>query len=580
MTHLAKWPTLTIPVGKGMKSMRANGMALGLLLPLTLGSFGCGGGGSSGTDGSGSGGAAGSAGAAGTTGMAGAAGAGGAPGGIQSGVDIDIDSGSLTGEERGGSRAFLGVPFAAPPVGDLRWKPPAPVEPWTGSRDATAVGAACPQPPGLIGSLATNEDCLFLNVWTPKDAPAEPVPVMVWIHGGAFALGSAGEPLYDGQALVEHGDRVVVTINYRLGALGLLAHPALTAESSTGSSGNYWLLDQIAALEWVQRNILAFGGDPDNVTIFGESAGGASVCALMASPLTGGLFHRGISESGLCNSGLFGRALADQEAGGVTAATDLGCGDAATAATCLRGKTDAELVGLFQLTVPPGGLLYAPADGFVSFPFVDGYVLPTPMLDRFTGGDAQSVPLMLGTNGDEARIFHGPETFAQPVTDEAGYREALGRRFAPADVDAIVAEYPIASFASANAALTKVSDDWAFVCTARRTARATAAAGLSTYLYAFEHIRAGATTSDHGSEIALVFGQSTVDPADRALSDAMVGYWTRFAATGDPNGNGAVTWPKYDATGDQHLELVAMIAAGSGRESQKCDFWEGIRPRN
>lgn len=531
---------------------------------------------SGGSDADGNGGSAGQTGSAGAAGSAGSGGSAGA-GGIQEGLEIAIESGVLMGADQGDTRAFRGIPFAAPPVGDLRWKPPEAVEPWTGVRDATQNGSACPQLPTLIGDLPTNEDCLYLNVWAPKEAPPEPVPVMVWIHGGAWALGSGAEPIYDGQRLVEHSDRVVVSINYRLAALGFLAHPALSAESNTGSSGNYWLLDQVAALEWVQRNILAFGGDPGNVTVFGESAGGGNVCALMASPLTTGLFHRAISQSGICGSGLFAGTLSTNEQRGEATAATLGCTDAANVLSCLRGQTENQLVGLLAVTGPRGGLFYAPSDALIPLPFADGHALPADTDARFASGDVQPVPLLIGTNGDESRVFHSSDTLALPVRDEPEYREALGRRFAPTDVDAIVAEYPIAAYPSPNEALMAVTDDAFFICPARRTARATARAGLSTYLYGFEHIREGATASDHGSEIALVFGQDDVAPADRALSDAMIGYWTRFAATGDPNGDGAVTWPAYDTTGDQHLELTDPIAARSGRESQKCDFWDGIQ---
>lgn len=213
-----------------------------------------------------------------------------------------LDSGPINGVQEGGVWVYKGIPYAAPPVGELRWKEPQPAEPWKEVRPCTEFGPACPQPSsddqgGFMAVGETSEDCLYLNVWSPAETPGERLPVMVWIHGGAFRTGAGSQAVYDGVNLAEK-DVVVVTINYRLGPLGFFAHPLLTEESPNGSSGNYGLLDQVAALEWVERNIASFGGDPDNVTVFGESAGAMSICDLMASPLAEGLFDRAIVQSG------------------------------------------------------------------------------------------------------------------------------------------------------------------------------------------------------------------------------------------------------------------------------------------
>lgn len=507
---------------------------------------------------------------------------------IQPGLEVELDSGLLLGVEEESVRVFKGIAYAAPPVGELRWKGPQSPDSWTGLRDATEFGAVCPQddPLGLMGGAEQSEDCLFLNVFAPGVAPDRVLPVMVWIHGGAWITGSGSQDFYQAHTIVNDGGVVVVSLNYRLGAFGYLAHAALTAESEYAASGNYGQWDQVAALEWVQRHIRAFGGDPGNVTIFGESAGGNAVCTLMASPLARGLFHRAISQSGLCGADGFEEGLAIGETTGARFADSLGCSDLATTASCLRGKTTEEVRAIptleGNLRAWSGGAFYPPTESGFYFTqrIVDGYVLPRSVTEAFATGDIADVPFLLGSNADEGTLFHSP-LLAVSVADEAGYRAALGRTF-PGNVDAIMAEYPVQDFPSASAALTEVTGDAFFVCTARQIARDAADAGLPTFLYAFELVPDAILPglgSLHTAEIPFVFGVdafSLVTEATRPLHDAMLGYWTRFAATGDPNNEGTDVWPAFDTTTQQNMILDLPLATGTDHKQARCDFWDSI----
>ncbi|MEO2169277.1 MAG: carboxylesterase/lipase family protein [bacterium] len=507
---------------------------------------------------------------------------------IQAGLEIEIDSGLLLGVREDDVRVFKGIPYAAAPVGELRWKGPQAPEPWSGLRDATEFGLICPQddPLGMMRGAPQSEDCLFLNVFSPGESPEEALPVMVWIHGGAWITGAGSQDFYQAHTIVNEGGVVVVSLNYRLGVFGYLAHGALSAESEHGASGNYGQWDQVAALEWVHHHIRAFGGDPDNVTIFGESAGGNGVCTLMASPLAGGLFHRAISQSGLCGAPGFDATLAAGEANGEQFSDSVGCSDTAAAASCLRGKTTEEIRAIptleGNLRAWPGGAFYppAPSEFYFNARIVDGYVLSQGVAEAFAAGDIADVPFLLGVNGDEGTLFHSP-LLATPVADEMEYRAALGRTF-PDDVDAILAEYPVADFASASAALTEVSADAFFVCPTRTVARSAARAGLPTFLYAFEFVPAALLPglgSFHTAEIPFVFGVDAfalVTEDARPLHDAMLRYWTRFAAAGDPNGESADTWPAFDNASEEFMVLDSPLAIGTGYRQERCDFWDSI----
>jgi para-nitrobenzyl esterase len=512
-------------------------------------------------------------------------------------LDIMTKSGPVHGKTSGTIRAFLGIPYAAPPVGPNRWRAPQPISPWTAPRDVTMSAKVCPQiqVAGTTMDSRSAEDCLTLNVWTPDPAPASALPVMVWIHGGAFVFGSGAETYYDGSNLVGAGNEVIVTMNYRLGALGFLAHPALTAESADHpTSGNYGFEDQQAALRWVKDNISGFGGDPAKVTIFGESAGGFSVCAHLISPGSQGLFQGAISESGLCASPL--KQTRDQAyPNGEAFATALGCTDSAMVLACLRSKTPADLLAAFSGTKSlPGGLFYqdrsVSTDGGTQGsqtwnPVVDTTVIPVPIAT--VGPGFAKVPLLLGTNANEGTVFSAPGIFGgTPVSSDAEYQAAVARTF-PSQATQILAQYPSSAFPSPNDALNEATTDAFFACPARRLARAATAAGSNVYLYVFAHVPEQPIQQNlgsfHSAELPYVFG---ADPGlavtkddEKPLTSIMQGYWTRFAHAGDPNGSGAPGWPKYSQSGDQDLSLdLPSPAVETGHKNAKCDFWDSVSP--
>lgn len=351
---------------------------------------------------------------------------------IQRGTRIRIDSGEIQGETDGATRRFRGVPFAAPPVGALRWKPPQAVTPWDSVRTTTAYSGKCPQAANLLGPASAEEDCLYLNVWTPEPAPTQRLPVMIWLHGGGNTTGSASDEIplgiggyiFDGRQIAEKQHVIVVTTNYRLGVLGFFAHPALDAEDARGVSGNQGLLDQRMAFDWVRRNIAAFGGDPDNVTIFGESAGSFDVCFHMVSRGSRGLFHRAISESGGCTTFVRPRSAAEAEAPKFAAA--VGC-TASGGLDCLRAVPVSTLLtpspvegGQPKL---PGGLPYQGGTPTWTFAaIVDGDVLPDQPRSIVESGDFAKVPYIIGSNTDEGTIFHVGEL---AVIMEAEYLAAF-----------------------------------------------------------------------------------------------------------------------------------------------------------
>ena len=431
---------------------------------------------------------------------------------------VAVDAGVLEGRVDSASGAFVfeGIPYAAPPVGALRWSAPRPVSPWMGVRAADRLGHNCMQhqPYGDIhaDAVGKSEDCLYLNVWTPSVDGRR--PVMVWIHGGGFFAGFGGEERHNPGPLTRKG-AVVVTLNYRLGAFGFLAHPALAEASATRTSGNYGLLDQIAALRWVQQNIARFGGDPSRVTIFGESAGAMSVGSLIGSPLAKGLFHRAILESGTGTVPMQSRAGADSTGQRLAAALGI-VGTDGNAANQLRAiGGDSLLAAAVRLAPNPQTPVF--------WPLVDGYVLPQPVDSAIASGRANVVPIIVGSNADESQDF-----FAAPSRSLARLVRARG-------VPAYVYLY------------TRVGDD-----------------SVSRRIGAY-----------HSSEITFVFGRpaplATVaghTPYDATLADAMSDYWVAFATSGDPNGPPAAgkwaRWPMYDAATDAIMELGPQIIARNG----------------
>ena len=485
---------------------------------------------------------------------------------VKGAVDpVSVDGGKIAGVSLAGSPGvvvYKGISFAAPPVGALRWKTPQPVVPWEGVRDASAFGPVCQQSPYAAGSMyawtpeQVSEDCLSLNVWTTGKAPTDRRPVLVWIHGGAMTRGAGSIAVYDGAALARKGV-VVVTINYRLGPFGFLAHPGLTAESGHNSSGNYALLDQIAALRWVQRNIRVLGGDPSRVTIVGESAGSMSVAYLVASPLAKGLFHRAIGESG----GGLGVMRTLKEAEGAGAKWASSFTDASLGA--LRAKSAKEVLDA------------ATSTGFPAI--VDGWVLPQDVTTTFAKGAQNDVPTILGYNADEATAL-----YPFVPTPAQAYIERIRPRYG-ALMDDFLKIYPVRTDDDARAAHNASLRDSIFGWQMRSWAKAVTATGKSkVYSYYFTRIPPGLNSERYGAfhaaEIAHVFGNLQPprpwEDVDRALSAAMMSYWVNFATRGNPNGAGLPAWPAYEAARDTVLAFGDTMATRSGVNKQGVDFFE------
>jgi para-nitrobenzyl esterase len=474
---------------------------------------------------------------------------------------VQTTSGVVRGARDGQTWTWKRVPFAAAPVGPLRFRPPAPAACPSAPVAATALGPACPQLDGA--AVVGDEDCLQLNVWAPA-AASPPRPVMVWIHGGGNAIGSAVDPFYDGRRLAEAGDVVLVTTNYRLGQLGFLGHASFAAESATGGQGTLGLLDQVAALAWVRDNIAAFGGDPANVTIFGESAGARNVCSLVAMPAAAGLFHRALMQSGACKF-LPTRQAAEQTAANV--ATAVGCGAASDVPACLRALPAATLIQ--ALPGDPSALAASPYN-----PMIDGVVLPDQPETIIRAGRHHRVAFAVGANADETSAV------APAITSDAQY-QATVRATLPALAELALAQYPAADYPSPRAAYIQLTTDARFVCPSREIAGAVDASQLEpVYRYFFQY-RPSPRGAVHGLDVPYVFGTFSAivlnglayqpTATDLALSAAIQGYWTRFARGGDPGGTPA--WPSYGAT-DPALVLDATISTTTAIRKSSCDFWQ------
>ncbi|MGQ2992025.1 carboxylesterase/lipase family protein [Brevundimonas sp.] len=471
------------------------------------------------------------------------------PAAAQSAPVVASPAGSVRGSTEAGIDSFKGIPFAAPPTGDMRWRPPAPPARWNGVRDASRFGAACIQPTPVIQSIysadlgATSEDCLTLNVWTPSTAGK--APVMVWIHGGALVTGSSKEMLYDGARLAREGV-VVVSINYRLGVLGWLAHPDLSAESPLGISGNYGLRVQVAALEWVKRNIASFGGDPENVTIAGESAGGLSVLYLMASPIARGLFDRAIAQSAYM--------ISTPELKAARHGSPAAEGAGAALARTLQTPSLRALRGLDPQTLTDRAAMA----GFATFGAVDGKVLPRQIVDTFDRGEQAPVPVLAGFNSGEIRSLKmlAPPTPGSAADYERTIREKYGDL-----ADEFLRLYPSSDMGESILA---ASRDALYGWTSERLVRSQTAAGHPSFLYLFDHGYPAADSAGlhafHAAELPYMFGTLDRTPprwpkiprtaAETALSDAMVGYWTGFVKGGRPSAPNAPDWTAYGAVGN------------------------------
>jgi len=494
-------------------------------------------------------------------------------------VRVMTDRGPVIGHVDGALTTFLGIPYAEPPVGAFRWRAPRNHAAWTTPLDAASFGPACPQGADLSGDApAWDEDCLTLNVWTPSTAPPASVPVMVYVHGGAFRNGASSKPLYDGRHLASAGNVVVVSMNYRLGALGFFAHPALTAEDEHGSSGNYGLLDQQAALRWVQANIAAFGGDPAKVTLFGESAGSMSVCTHLVSPLSAGLFRRAIGQSGSClyfKTPLHttaGTTTPSAESRGLAFAQALGCDTSADVLACMRAKPASTIID--TPTDPEGDLGFAAA---MPQPNIDGYALVEAPATAFAAGHLNAIDAFIGgTNEDEATLF----TRSKSIRTKMEFEQAVSA-ITPAHVDDVVALYPPrgGSYLTPKAAYNAFITDLTFTCPTRSQTRALAGHAVHTYRYLFRKVtplgRLARLGAFHGSELPFVFGNLTeasgTDAAERTLSNTMIQYWTHFAASGNPNENAASTWPERTTGADVSLDIDDMIQLATGYRAAECD---------
>jgi para-nitrobenzyl esterase len=494
---------------------------------------------------------------------------------------IKVDGGRISGTTENGVRTFKGIPFAAPPVGDLRWKAPQPVVPWQGVKQCDTFGPECPQAPYPAGSMYASppqkqsEDCLYLNVWTTAKS-GEKRPVMVWIHGGALTRGSGANRTYNGAAFAKKGV-VLVTINYRLGPFGYLAHPELTAESPQHSSGNYGVLDQIAALRWVQKNIAAFGGDTKNVTIFGESAGSWSVNTLVATPLAKGLFHRAIGESG----GTFGgMAYLKEDRPRMTSAEKVGAAFAKAAGAdsikALREVSAEKIVDLFNNDTE--------GKKFRTSPTVDGWVLPDEIRNIFAQGKQNDVPVIVGSNANEMTTLLPPASVPKTVDD---YRKRIEPLYGEAtrDFDAL---YPVKSDADVPTAYLDSMRDVTFTLPMRTWARMTATGKSKAYLYLFSHVTPNQNSkylgAYHASEIAYVFNnlnpQNTMlQELDHRLAETMSEYWVNFARTGDPNGKGLTTWIPYNATDEAYMDFGDVVQVRNHLLKDKLDFLEQFQRR-
>ena len=487
-----------------------------------------------------------------------------APAAAQTATVATIPQGKMTGQMLSdGTRVFRGIPYAVPPVGDARWRPPVAAPAWTGTRDATAFGPACMQPKSRPGSVyaddppAMSEDCLTLNVWTPRGS--RKAPVMVWIHGGSLISGASSSPFYNGARLAQKGV-VVVTINYRLGVFGFLAHPGLTAESPHHASGNYGLLDQIEALKWVRRNIASLGGDPNNVTIFGESAGALSTMYLLSSPLAKGLYSKAIAESPY----MLPTPLLKAPAFGMLSGEQIGMEvSSALKAPDMKALRAVDAATLNALPTKGGPIPQAT---------IDGWTLTKQLVETFDAGEQARVPLLAGFNSGEIRALR-PLAGPIPGTSTA-YETAARERYADV-ADTFLKLYPANDPEESTLAATR---DGVYGWSAQRLATKQAAIGVSSYLYFFDHTYPAAAalklSAMHASEVPYVFGiagtdgplpvnwpRPPVDATETRLSEAMLSYWTSFAKSGVPTALGQPAWQPY---GMRHAYMAFRATPEAG----------------
>jgi len=521
---------------------------------------------------------------------------------------VHLANGALRGYSQANTAIFKSIPFAAPPVGDLRWRPPQPAAPWKGIRDATQPAPYCMQNPTALDpfiqplaadygvdfpmqTVPTSEDCLYLNVYAPASPMKSPLPVMVWLHGGSNRVGSGSQPIYDGTSLAAHGV-LVVTVNYRLGVFGFYSHPALTAESPHHSSGNYGLLDQLAALQWVQQNIAQFGGDPGNVTVFGESAGSVDIGMLLVSPLSTNLFRRAILESGPP----FGLGsihnLKEAEATGAAFA-QAAPGNPASGLENLRRLSAPELLKF--ATDRTGGAYDASS-------VVDGWVLTQSPARAFATGALQKADLIIGFNGREFSAFRivgaaAAKAAAKPaapvsVTAMVGKLAEVTRPLYGNWTYLAIGKYVIQSFSHKDLAIDQLSNDMLVACPTGAMAVLHNATGQKTFIYRFDRSVPGKGEADlgafHSIELPYVFNTFSdrswrwlpFTATDFALAPTIEEYWTNFAKTGDPNGAGIPAWPAWQDGAEPYLQIspAAVPIAQQGLTPSFCSLTaDGLR---
>jgi len=506
---------------------------------------------------------------------------GGCRSSVQPGPGVIVtDKGAVRGALESGAYAYRNIPFAAPPTGALRWRPPAAAECWNDVRDGAAWGPMCPQvAEDGTGPVTGTEDCLQLNVFAPANKPG-PLPIMLWIHGGGHVSGSAasetgGIRIYDGGALAAKEGVIVVSTNYRLGALGFLAHPKLAAEDPNHSEGNYGTLDLIAALQWVKANAAAIGGDAARVTIFGESAGAVNVCALVVSPLAKGLFVGGVMESGACVAKE--RADAETFSAKVFAATK--CDAAADPLACMRALTSDALT----VALPVKTNIAGATGGYGNVN--DGYVITGKPIDVIKAGGHSKVAMIVGSNADET----SRSVPIAPTATDAQYQAAVRTLFAGA-AEPVLAQYPSAEYPSPWKAYIALTTDAKFGCQARKAARAFAQFSAPIYRYYFSHALDNgmpalrALGAWHGVDVLYIFNHLNVSgyvagPGDQMVADAMMHRWASFARSPtDPNVDQQPAWSPYAAATDPYLELASPVGSGQGLRTTQCDFWDTVAP--
>jgi len=463
-------------------------------------------------------------------------------------LTVALPAGTLRGAEVDGVRSFLGVPYAQPPVGALRWRAPRALGPWSGVRDALRFGPECMQGARAASGVSMSEDCLYLNVWVPARRSRRQLPVMVWVHGGAFKVGTASQPVYEGASLARAG-LIVVTLNYRLGKFGFLAHPALTAEDPDGLLGNYGLMDVIAALQWVHTNIKSLGGDPRKVTLAGQSAGGAAVYDLMTSPLAAGLFSQAIIESGVFSTPTTPFATAERDGAAAARSWDPGATDAAA----LRRLPAAQIQG----SGPPLAGNFGP--------MIDGKVLPEDIATAFDAGRMARVPLLIGSNSYEAGFFGDTGK---------GLAQRLGESWRR-----VTAVYDGYGTHQTELIEKQLTTDMMITAPTRTAARAAAARGAPTFLYYYSYVPPAQRTrtpgASHMDEVYALFGHlnlmpggAAADAATTPIVAALQERWARFVTTGTPASK-AEPWPPLDLDAPQLLEFTnsgAVVRSNFARE--------------